>query len=418
MKKLSKVVLAASMFAALFAGCSNGLVANDTLDAPDVDIFATESGVIVLEWDAVKDADDGYEVYVKTPYSEKYVATSANINLVGGIYRYVYADVSEADSEYSFKVVAKTSKVNLLSSETEVSVDTPEAFKETTIDASKIAFTLKPRSVNKYDISIPVDYGYDYSLRLTKYTDDAKVIFAGDAVSTGAIQNPSDWNSNTNAWNTRTINVSGAAFVLETKENADGDDVAVAPVVGDMVVPDTNGENYYIAVRATPKNTKLSTLTKQYAISTASVAFDHGGITWPWRTPTLTTEEVTNTATSVTTKVTIKFQTDKINGNTAVDASKYQIYCVKTTASEDTAKFVSTLSQSIYSKAVEADTDANASATTGSLNNYKFIETVTESEAAGTVLTGYRFDYYIVFENEDGDAFWVDAGSYNPNSIN
>ena len=94
-----------------------------------------------------------------------------------------------------------------------------------------------------------------------------------------------------------------------------------------------------------------------------------------------------------------------------------QLMLLKTTASEDTAKFVSTRSQSIYSKAVEADTDENTDSNNGYRNNYKFIETVTEGEAAGTVITGYKFEYYIVFENEDGDAFWVSAGSYNPNNI-
>ena len=65
MKKITKLLLAASLFTALFASCSNGsLIANDTLDSPDLTATATENGVIVIKWDDVKDADS-YNLYIK-----------------------------------------------------------------------------------------------------------------------------------------------------------------------------------------------------------------------------------------------------------------------------------------------------------------------------------------------------------------
>ena len=60
----------------------------------------------------------------------------------------------------------------------------------------------------------------------------------------------------------------------------------------------------------------------------------------------------------------------------------------------------------------------NSTAAIAFQNNYKFVETVTESEAAGTVRTAYRFDYYILFEDDDGNTVWRKVGSYDPNNIN
>ena len=56
MKKFTKIMLGASLLSVLFAGCSNSLVANDTLDSPDIKAKVTENGVILLKWDEVKDA--------------------------------------------------------------------------------------------------------------------------------------------------------------------------------------------------------------------------------------------------------------------------------------------------------------------------------------------------------------------------
>ena len=58
MKKITKLLLGASLLSMLFAGCANGsLIANDTLDTPELTATVTENGVIVIKWDDVKDAD-------------------------------------------------------------------------------------------------------------------------------------------------------------------------------------------------------------------------------------------------------------------------------------------------------------------------------------------------------------------------
>ncbi len=190
MKKLTKLLLAASLFTAFFASCSNGsLIANDTLDKPDLTATATENGVIVLKWDDVKDADPtGYYLYMKAPGTEDFTRLAAGAT---SPYSYPYIDPKYADSEYTFKLVATpdTGKKNLLASETEVSVDTPEAWVDTAApSADSIKVSLVPNTLNNYTLSFPVDAGFTYSAKLVEATaaatEDAKDLFDGKYSST------------------------------------------------------------------------------------------------------------------------------------------------------------------------------------------------------------------------------------------
>lgn len=170
MKKITKLLLSASLLTVLFAGCSNGsLIANDTLDAPELNVTVTENGVAVIKWDDVKDAAS-YNLYVKAPGREEFTLDWGNANITRN---YATYNVTEKDADYTFKVVALPSyyKTNLLSSEAEETVTTPEAWVDTAAPAaSDLKLTLVANTLNKYELSFPVNPGFNYSATFIKAT--------------------------------------------------------------------------------------------------------------------------------------------------------------------------------------------------------------------------------------------------------
>ncbi|MBP3743778.1 MAG: hypothetical protein J6J00_12410 [Treponema sp.] len=186
MKKFTKIMLGASLLSVLFAGCSNSLVANDTLDSPDIKAKVTENGVILLKWDEVKDASF-YSVYSKAPGQQDWASVSGQTTD-----NWYVTTTNKTDVEYEFKVVASSEKSNLLSSESEVTVETPEAWVDTAaFAASDIKLTLVPNTLNKYELSFPVDAGFNYTAKLVKDTVAADVDAADLFVDN--LKNSHDW---------------------------------------------------------------------------------------------------------------------------------------------------------------------------------------------------------------------------------
>lgn len=258
MKKIAKLLLASSMLAALVLACNNGsgLVAHDELDAPDVEAYATASGVIVLEWDAVKDAKS-YTVTVKNPGQEYFTAAPTELSSVAvtaGVYRYVYS-YDQADAEYEFRVVASTDASLMLAGVTEVSVTTPD---EEDIEdglaeiALNVTLEKEEGSANRYKVIHPVDLGYKYSGGFIKShempNNDAEIVYK---------------RLGSTSYNEEGVN----AFT--TIENADGDDI----LVFDNVTDDTDNQvgSYYFVLCAEPLNAKFAKFgaKKLYALSSA-----------------------------------------------------------------------------------------------------------------------------------------------------
>ena len=186
MKKFTKILLGASLLSVLFAGCANGgLIANDTLDSPDIKAKVTENGVILLKWDEVKDASF-YSVYSKAPGQQDWASVSGKTTD-----NWYVTKVNKTDAEYEFKVVASSmEKMNLLSSESEVTVETPEAWVDTAaFAASDIKLTLVPNTLNKYELTFPVDAGFNYTAMLVKDTVAAETNAADLFVQTASYEN-------------------------------------------------------------------------------------------------------------------------------------------------------------------------------------------------------------------------------------
>lgn len=263
MKKLAKVLLGAVALSALFVGCNNGLVANDTLSSPDLRGFATDNGAIVIKWDAVKDADS-YEVLEMLPGTEEWQNFNGTVNSSANPKYAVFNAADKKETSYKFKVVAKSTKANVLaSSEAEISIPTPEAFAEYALDASKIAITLQPGTLNKYDVSFPVNAGYKYDVKFINVPAGdltAKTLFAC-SVNDGNVASVSG-----------STTYNGAAYVVEKAENADGEEYEVAPVVDSIIVSadttKTRVEDFYAVVKATPVNAKVGKTV--YAVSSAT----------------------------------------------------------------------------------------------------------------------------------------------------
>ena len=201
MKKLSKILLGASVLAMILAGCANGgLIANDTLDEPEITVAkATENGVVVLKWEAVKDAAS-YRVYCMTENQEEWEYKTT-------VWGYSYVDtVDEKDTEYNYKIVAlpDSTKTNLLASETEVSVETPEAWSDTlNLTADSIKLSLVPNTVNQYELYFPVNAGYTYAAKYVAATTDASLsaqdLWNQKAAGTWTNFHNSDWSVNISA---------------------------------------------------------------------------------------------------------------------------------------------------------------------------------------------------------------------------
>lgn len=398
MKKLTKVVLAASMLAALFAGCSNGsLIANDRIDAVDADGYATENGVIILEWEPVLDAG-GYTVYVKVPGAEKYANANGALAATTGLVRYVYPEASEKDSDYEFKIVTNASnKENLLDAETTITVTTPEEFVDTAVfDGSKIAFTKVPNTFNRFDISFPVNAGFSYQY----------------AITTDLISNSADLFILADGTNGNVYN--GCDYIAVTKENADGDEYVVDAVVGTTTI-NPNGRDYYLVVKATPLNEEVATV--KYVVSSTPVNVSYeGDVSWPWgasKVYSATTGKVTG----------VEFCANKLRGewdNTLVtfvdnygiseeDASNYRVYR-KTT--KNTYKLNALTGASLWTGSSESwellDTpkkDTSVDHTYDTYEKYTVACTETADADDGTIV--YSFEYHIVFTNANGESVWA-----------
>ena len=421
MKKLSKVVLAASMFAALFAGCSNGLVANDTLDKADVEGYATEDGVIILEWDDVKDADVGYTIYVKTPFTERYSivedgysteistetdgnggsVTTINNNFfrIGGIQRFVYSGAVEADADYEFKIVAHTSKPNLLDSESEITVTTPEALKDTSVCAAgDIKLTLKAGTLNMYEVSMPVSAGYNYRIvSTTDIVSDAKDAYALNAPKD---DDSNDWSASWNDGNASWYD--GASYIAVTKENSDGDDYVVDAVV-DTIQIDADGKDHYIIVKAMPKNDKVATV--KYVVSSASVNPSYTGDVWAYN---FDRTYVTNTSTGVTSFAGVEFFANKYNYTEKGSANLFTVYrkTVKDTYKINALntlqklKTGSTVTWENLGNPVE-DTDYSTDYT----QDVKYKLACTEAKDAEDGTVDYTHTYYVSWKSGDNRVF-------------
>ena len=408
MKKLSKVVLAASMFAALFAGCSNGLVANDELAKADVEGYATENGVIILEWDDVKDAA-GYKVYVKKPFTELYsIADSTNIKRAGGVNRYIFTDVEDADADYDFKIVAtpNSSSSNLLSSETEVTVTTPEAFSDTAIFASSEVKIEKKANdiINQYEISFPANIGYDYYFFTVEATvDDAEVAYAMAKRAAGIDNNDNEVDDGEYGYK-----YDGGKVITETRENEDGDEYVVATKVERWVWINPDGKDYRLAIKAEPKNRLIA--KPHYVLSGTVCNTLSSSAEWPiWDTQAGKTVGKTYTTTTKSDGTIVsavsgaEFYVGKVydekSAAVEIDGSKYTLYRKTTTTTYkinalDPTQFIETSSTEKFESLGTATKDATYDTAYTSDVRYKFTFTETPDATDGT--TEYSYAYYLV----------------------
>lgn len=396
MKKL--LVAAAALAALVLASCSNPVAkANDQLDAPDVTAVATENGVVVLSWEKVKDAVS-YEVFVKNPGTEAYDSVDTiSADYGNTVVRVV--PVYELDKEYSFKVCAKhavQNSYNLLdSSFSEVSVTTPEEWKDTAVDASKITINLVKNTLNKYAVSVPVDAGFKYTVKAVNATGNAKVIFN---------------NSNKIATVNVASDVMGATKVAKTitVTNAEGDEEdAIAPAyMGDATISIDNatsydaGKNvYYVVVKAEPLNSQVA--TTKYVVSTASAAFNPAAIN------VKTNDDVAVTQTGAE-KARLTFTAPKIQG-VDVDASKFVVYRSETskirTTLQDTSEVVTTTS---YAPVAGLKKDATLS------NSKSTVYVLDDTIKAYDQVKAYLYNYVVVAENDYG-AVWSNTATLTVN---
>lgn len=393
MKKL--LVAAAALAALVLASCSTPVAkANDSLDTPDVTAVATENGVVVLSWENVKDAT-GYDVFVKNPGTDAYDALSDAVETSYGNTSVRVIPVYELDKEYSFKVRAThaaTNSSNLLNSDfSEVSVTTPEEWKDTAIDAARIEVALEKNTLNKYCVNVPVDAGFKYSVKLVNATGNAKVIYNATAIGSKSVAR----------------DVAGASKVAKetTITNAEGEEEdAIAPAyMGTATISITSnstsynpGKNvYYAVVKAEPINTQVA--TTKYAISTASATFNPAAI------KVKTNDDVVVTQTGAT-KARLTFTAPKVQG-ADVDASKFVVYRAETsnirTSLQDELGIITTTS---YAPVAGLKKDATLSNSTSAV--YVLDDTI----KAYDQLKAYSYSYYVVAENDAGDV-WSNEGT-------
>ncbi len=413
MKKLTKVVLAASMLAALFAGCSNGsLIANDELASPDVNYTVTENGVVVLTWENVKDAI-GYDVLVKYDNTDEFAdITWAYAGLSTGN-RNVFSFNVEANKEYEFKVIAHAdnTRVNLLDSYTTVDVETPETFSDTAIfAASEITLTKVPNTVNRYVIKFPVDLGFDYNWKLVKYSLD----------SANDLYNSTDFGTAPAQAGT----YDGSSWILET--DPEDDEKTVPAWIASVTIP-TDKNEYVVVVKATPKNGDEA--TKKYQVSSTKIALEPalGGITYNDDLNAATADTSTSTSTAgtvvsstTTNKVDLTFSADLIEG-VAPDASKFRVYretvtTVNTNNSTALCSYTTTsaITQltglAAYDEANKGSYDANYILKDTVVKNVTVVST--SATSSSTTTTSYTYNYYVVYDDANGDAVWSTVETY------
>lgn len=399
MKKIAKLLLASSMLAALVLACNNGsgLVAHDELDAPDVEAYATASGVIVLEWDAVKDAT-GYSIVVKRPGQEYFTDTVGYISASGkfGVNRFVW-EYDQADAEYEFRIVATTGASLMLSSATEVSVTTPD--EEDIADGlAEIALNVSLEKVkgeaNKYKVTYPVDLGYDYKGYLVrKYENpgiDAETLFAkveSEVATPSAVDNTyaDDFSSR-------------GANAFTTIENDDGDDI----LVNTDDVTCTAVGNWVVVLRALPRNSDLGAKTL-YALSSdvTAVADDFEELF----------DKVSLAENNGTVSITVALNYTGMDGSHEVSAPAATAFTVwqKETEIVATTSGGNTSYVYKYNWASKAPTQQALTSKTRAV----YIATLAEKKSSSlpgadvTVYTDYDYDYYVTYTNKKGDRVWV-----------
>ncbi len=382
MKKLVKTALGVAMLAALFAGCQNSTyVANDTLDAPNLTATATDNGVIILRWDDVKDADL-YTLYVKGPHDEEYykpwISSSTPAGRVTSPY---YYNVNELDSEYSFKLVASNSdsKFNLLSSETEESVTTPEEWKA--IEAPKaedIKIALTPNTYNNYKVSYPQVPGVKYTLKLVDTTGDAKVLFGTN--SPASADADLWWSNDSIAFEDKGIEAADESIYYTTKAQ--------------FVVRANGDRKVYLVIKAEAMNPEVAG-TAVYVSAANAVEYKYDE-SRPWF------NSIDSIQTGATT-ARVYFTASKVH-DADVDASKFSIYRTLTqnTAAVGVTAINKTSAIEKVAVAVKKDADVeDANAT---------IYYIDDTILAYDELKAYKYTYYAVYEDDNG-ALWSDSDS-------
>lgn len=393
MKKIAKLLLASSMLAALVLACNNGsgLVAHDELDAPDVEAYATASGVIVLEWDAVKDAT-GYSVSVKKPGQEYFTSDVAISERKPGVNRVVYT-YDQADAEYEFRVVANSSVSLMLSGVTEVSVTTPD--EEDIADGlAEIALNVTLEKVpadwnwpTGYKVSYPVDLGYKYTGAFIgsngKPNNDAeaayKIVDKSEAETKFGYE----------------------AFT--TIENADGDDILVFDDVLDA--PAWSVGKYSYVLCAEPLNTKFGAKKLYVLSSEVSVTpEDINNVFADFANWRLSADEDDGTVViSANLRV-----TDSI-GNTydmsAPAASKFTVWQKEREYTSVSSNGFSTATASVKWTSLTPDV---LKVPTADEAKYKatFAEKASKSVTAGTYVY-YGYDYFLTYTDNQGEKVWV-----------
>ena len=391
MKKIAKLLLASSMLAALVLACNNGsgLVAHDELDAPDVEAYATASGVIVLEWDAVKDAT-GYSVSVKKPGQEYFTDTVGYISASGnyGVSRFVWK-YDQADAEYEFRVVATTGASLMLSGVTEVSVTTPD--EEDIADGlAEIALNVSLEKVkgeaNKYKVTYPVDLGYDYKgYFVSKYENpgiDAETLFAkveSEAV-TGAQENYTFYDSFS----------SKGSDAFTTIENDDGDDI----LVNTNDVSSKGAGNYVVVLRAKPRNPDLGAKTLYALSSDVTIVADDLDELF---------DRVSVTETNGTVSIAVALWYYGMDGSHEVPAPAATAFTVWQRERE----YVTTVSGGNTSYVYKYNWTSKAPTQQTLTTKTSALYTATLSEKKASSTTEYYYKYYVTYTNKKGERVWV-----------
>lgn len=396
MKKIAKLLLASSMLAALVLACNNGsgLVAHDELDAPDVEAYATASGVIVLEWDAVKDAT-GYGVSVKKPGQEYFVDTVEGVvSSRFGVNRLVYK-YDQADAEYEFRVVATTGASLMLSGVTEVSVTTPD--EEDIADGlAEIALNVSLEKVkgeaNKYKVTYPVDLGYDYKgYFVSKYENpgiDAATLFAKveSEAATGAQENYTFYDSFS----------SRGSDAFTTIENDDGDDI----LVNTDEVSSKGAGNYVVVLCAKPRNPDLGAKTLYALSSDVTIVADDLDELF---------DRVTVTETNGTVSIAVALWYYGMDGSHEMSAPAATAFTVWQRERE----FVTTVSGAntsyVYKYNWASKAPTQQASTPKPRTSALYTATLSEKKESST--STYLYDYYVTYTNKKGERVWVAANT-------
>lgn len=398
MKKF--LVAFVTLAALVLASCSNTFNANDKLATPDVTTEVTENGVILLKWTPDPNADNGYAVLVCGPESEVFVDQTSwtTIGNLGNQKVYEYP-CSEIEKEYKFRVYAKTpSKSNLLASDyREVSVTSPKEYVDSeAISADRIQLKKLAGSKNKYQIFFPTLAGYNYTYRVVNSNIDAKALFTNDSVK--SIKKTS--------WNT-SFETEKGSLTEQAKETIDDKEVLRAGYITEITIPAPTGydsydnENYYVVVKAEPVN-KENVQTTKYVVSTASAKYD-------WNESTIAPKNISATQIAAD-KVRVKFSADYVN-KAPVAADKFTVYYNLTQNVGTELKPVTEKAQLVKVDGTIVAADNYDEVETSQKNSQNYYIDVTVNNFDKTGVKAYKYDFFVVASNADGDDSWTDAAS-------